>query len=166
MYSYTVHIQYSRPCVLLGTGSAGMSPGAAARAREALERERAELLNKTGLAEEERDTAKLELERRENELLKAQWVLLSLSHLPFSPPSSSPHLSQSPLTFSQGTACRNGTKTQGLVIKGDSGRSQPSGEGGAPATAAGAVSKRDGQTQEEGGKTHKATSQVRLRSHV
>ena len=70
-----------------------MSPGAAARAREALERERAELLNKTGLAEEERDTAKLELERRENELLKAQWVLLSLSHLPSSPPPSSPHLS-------------------------------------------------------------------------
>ena len=76
---YTVYTYSTPDPVFLGTGSAGMSPGAAARAREALERERAELLNKTGLAEEERDTAKLELERRENELLKAQWVILSFS---------------------------------------------------------------------------------------
>lgn len=51
-----------------------MSPGAAAKARQQIERERTQLLNKTGLAEEERDTARQELEKKEEELLKAQSV--------------------------------------------------------------------------------------------
>ena len=40
--------------------------------REQLERERAELLKKTGLAKEERDLTRQELERKEEELVKAQ----------------------------------------------------------------------------------------------
>lgn len=49
-----------------------MSSGAAARARAELEKERAQLLSKTGLAQEERDAAKHELEKKEEELLRAQ----------------------------------------------------------------------------------------------
>lgn len=71
-------MRYSHTTVCVG--SAGLSPGAAARARAELEKERAELLNKTGLAQEERDAAKQELERKEEELLRAQ-----LEHLSFLP---------------------------------------------------------------------------------
>lgn len=56
----------------LTAGSAGISPRAAAKVREQLERERAELLKKTGLAKEERDLTRQELERKEGELVKAQ----------------------------------------------------------------------------------------------
>ena len=54
------------------TGSAGISPRSAAKVRVQLERERAELLKKTGLAEGERDSTRRELERKEEELAKAQ----------------------------------------------------------------------------------------------
>ena len=54
------------------TGSAGISPKAAARVKQQLERERVELLKKTGLAEEERDLTRRQLERKEEELAKAQ----------------------------------------------------------------------------------------------
>lgn len=57
---------------LFSVGSGSLSPGAAARARAELEKERAQLLNRTGLAQEERDAAKHELERKEEELLRAQ----------------------------------------------------------------------------------------------
>ena len=54
------------------TGSSSISPQAAAIAHAQLEKERAELLNRKGLAEEERDRTRKELERREEELFKAQ----------------------------------------------------------------------------------------------
>ncbi|CAI8041548.1 Kinesin-like protein KIF3A [Geodia barretti] len=52
--------------------NAGISPRSAAKVRVQLERERAELLKKTGLAEGERDSTRRELERKEEELAKAQ----------------------------------------------------------------------------------------------
>ena len=57
-------------CVCAGSG--GLSARAAAEARRMLERERAELLNKTGMAEEERDSARQELQKKEAELEKAR----------------------------------------------------------------------------------------------
>ena len=62
-----------RGCITLFTsGSSSLSPSAAAKAWAQLERERAELQSKTGLVEEERDVARQELGRREEELVKAQ----------------------------------------------------------------------------------------------
>lgn len=53
-------------------GGGGLTPQHAAALRAKIEQERLELLGKKDLAQSERDKAQQELERRENEIKKAQ----------------------------------------------------------------------------------------------
>ena len=54
------------------SGGSALSPRAAAAMHAEIERQKMELMAKKGLAEDERDKAQKELERRERELTKAQ----------------------------------------------------------------------------------------------
>ncbi len=51
-----------------------MSPDEVAKLQHQIETERKKLQEKTGLAQEERDKAASELEKREHEISKAQYV--------------------------------------------------------------------------------------------
>lgn len=57
---------------LFGAGGGGLTPQQAAVLRAKIEQERLELLGKKDLVQSERDKAQQELERRENEIKKAQ----------------------------------------------------------------------------------------------